>query len=306
MALYAFDGTGDDDRGSGTDVEAIAGETNVWKFYQAYDSATKPKVHNVYKEGLGTRFGPIGTVIGGVFGAGWISRLDETYSVLCDNYVAGDQLIDVVGFSRGSALALQFVNKVYTDGIHKGNSISAAHPRIRFLALFDVVAAFGVANLGGPLAALQPLHHLGLPSNVEHCYHAMALDERRRSFEVTRVPGAYEVWFRGVHSDIGGSNHNIGLNNISLRWMWRKAMLSGLPITEANLNVGHDTCDPTVRINPAPACKAEKFFWRTVNATDCVHYTVADHGVQTDETCNPNVPVACSIETEDFEANREH
>jgi uncharacterized protein (DUF2235 family) len=304
MALYAFDGTGDDDRGTGSDVQAIADDTNVWKFFQAYDAATKPAKRNVYEQGLGTRYGPIGAAIGGAFGAGWVSRINEAYATLCDNYLDGDHEIDAVGFSRGSALALGFVNKINDNGIQKNGVVVVPKPPIRFLALFDVVAAFGPAALGGPLADLQPLHKLTKPDNVEHCYHAMALDERRFSFVVTRVPGAYEVWFRGVHCDIGGSNNNLGLSNISLRWMWHKAMLCGLPITAVNLNPGHDGCSPTDPINPAPACRAEKFFWRTVQPADVTHYTVAQHVVLSDEACNPNVPKDGPIETPAFEANR--
>ena len=303
MALYAFDGTGDDDRDTGTDIQAIAEQTNVWKFYQAY-VGNKPGVGNVYKEGLGTRYGPIGAALGAPFGAGWISRISEAYDSLCENYAAGDHDIDVVGFSRGSALALGFVNKVNSDGIKKNGAVIAPHPPIRFVALFDVVAAFGVASLGGPFAHLQPLHKLTLPANVEHCYHAMALDERRIPFEVTRVPGAYEVWFRGVHCDIGGSNDNIGLSNISLRWMWRKAMLCGLPITDANLNAGHDGCCSTDSIKPGFACRAEKIFWRPANPTDLVHYTVAEHGVRPNEACNSRVGPNNPVETAEFEVKR--
>src|SRR5262249_25611259 len=154
----------------------------------------------------------------------------------------------VVGFSRGSALALDFVNKVSSDGIRQNGKVIEANPKIRFLGLFDVVAAFGVSNLGFLLAKFNPLHHLTLPDNVEHCYHAMALDERRPSFEVTRVANAYEVWFRGVHSDIGGGNGNTGLSNVTLRWIYRKAMLCGLPITEANID--DNFCRPADRVKP--------------------------------------------------------
>src|SRR5207247_985299 len=62
-----------------------------------------------------------------------------------------------------------------------------------------------------------------------------ALDERRPSFLPTRLNGACEVWFRGVHSDIGGGNGNRGLNDITLKWMMSKAKGAGLPITDADI-----------------------------------------------------------------------
>ena len=83
------------------------------------------------------------------------------------------------------------------------------NPKIRFLGVWDVVAAFGLANLGN--TALNIGHHLSVPkSNLQYCFHALALDERRPSFSPTRLHGALEVWFRGVHSDVGGGNDNTG------------------------------------------------------------------------------------------------
>jgi hypothetical protein len=87
----------------------------------------------------------------------------------------------------------------------------------------------------------------------------MALDESRALFQLTRLSPEnapapawlQEVWFKGVHSDVGGGNGNPGLNSISLNWMYEKAKLHGLPIIEkavqANLRDGLDA-----RGNPLP------------------------------------------------------
>jgi len=80
MALYAFDGTLDDDRNTGTDEPSIAKDTNVWKFYSAYDANTRSQgISNVYMPGVGTRFGAIGLVVGATFGAGWLDRINAAY-----------------------------------------------------------------------------------------------------------------------------------------------------------------------------------------------------------------------------------
>ncbi|MGH7340521.1 MAG: phospholipase effector Tle1 domain-containing protein, partial [Candidatus Rokuibacteriota bacterium] len=51
----------------------------------------------------------------------------------------------------------------------------------------------------------------------------MALDEVRRTFSLVRPKGSkdqhYEVWFRGVHSNIGGGYLDRGLSDIALAWM---------------------------------------------------------------------------------------
>jgi len=302
MALYAFDGTRDDDRNAGTDQAGLAKATNVWKFYSAYDANVRPQgISSIYVPGVGTRFGAIGAVVGGALGAGWLDRIKSTYDALCGAYASGDHDIDIIGFSRGAAIALDFANKVAKSGIKQNGKVIVANPKIRFLGLFDVVAAFGVANLGFVFSELNVGHHLELPPNVEHCFHAISLDERRPQFVVTRVAHAYETWFRGVHSDIGGGNENVGLNNITLRWMYRKAMLCGLPITEANIS--GDACRPTDRINPSFFSELSKLTWRDLEGTDTLHYTVAQHKVLNDEPCRPLVS-GTTVEKEAFERQR--
>ena len=45
-------------------------------------------------------------------------------------------------------------------------------------------------------------------------------------------PKLEEVWFRGVHSDVGGGNGNRGLNWIALNWMYSAAKRCGLPMND--------------------------------------------------------------------------
>ena len=139
-------------------------------------------------------------------------------------------------------------------------------PTIRFLGIWDCVPSFGVAaipiNIGWDL---------DLPDNVRKCFHALALDERRPSFLPIRIDGACEVWFRGVHSDIGGGNSNRGLNDVTLRWMMRKAMAARLPIRQVELDALQP--DPAALPSPAGGRKLPVPI-RTVSSTDRGHYTV--------------------------------
>jgi uncharacterized protein (DUF2235 family) len=229
MALYAFDGTWNENRPGNRQ------DTNVYKFYQAYGGAgvaAEAGARKWYVEGVGTRFGWLGRIFGGVFGAGGKQRVGEAFQALRRNFREGDTTIDIVGFSRGGALALDFANRIAVEGVDGRRA-----PGIRFIGVWDVVASFGIPgndiNLG---------YVLTVPPNVRKCFHAMALDERRRNFVqqrlVTNVEHAlregrvYEVWFRGVHSDIGGGNGKEGLPNITLHWMLRQAKRVGLPIPE--------------------------------------------------------------------------
>ena len=129
----------------------------------------------------------------------------------------------------------------------------------------------------------------------------MSLDERRPSFVNQRIEGAYEAWFRGVHSDIGGGNNNPGLEYVTLRWLFRKAIACGLPITDANIT--DSAVHPEYRIKPNFFSQANKLTWRDVRPTDWVHYAVQQHPVLPGEPCN-DVPPACPIETVEFERDR--
>jgi hypothetical protein len=229
MALYAFDGTWNSDEVA--DVQ----DTNVVRFKELYRGNNAE-----YLEGVGTRYGALGRLAGGLFGAGGKTRIDEMYDELCENWGRGDKDIDIIGFSRGAALAMHFANKLGDEGV-KLKRRHIKEPRIRFLGVWDIVGSFGVAfdtvinfqeiNLGYHIDTVHKC--------VDHCFHAMALDERRETFNVTRLdpgkkkyPKVHEVWFRGVHSDIGGGNENVGRSNIALRWMLDQARACGLPINE--------------------------------------------------------------------------
>jgi uncharacterized protein (DUF2235 family) len=278
MALYAFDGTWDDKNNN----------TNVLKFFAAYNVG-QPSALNRYIVGVGTHVSFLGRLAGGLFGAGEGKKVDEAYDYLKEAF-AKDPIIDIVGFSRGAATALDFANRVYKARLKDGTG-AMVRPTIRFLGLWDTVAAFGIASLGFYFSRLNVGHHLTLPKDrIEYCFHAMALDERRTSFIVTRVHNGYEVWFRGAHSDIGGGNGNTGLSDIALRWMYDKAIGAGLPIRPTELTGLHP--DPSASIDPDILSKLSFVNLRSVAADDRVHYTVSDR------PDHKNPPASCPRETE--------
>ena len=104
--------------------------------------------------------------------------------------------------------------------------------RIEFLGLFDTVEAFGV-----PLEEMRraidwviwpiSFRNRVLADRVEHVRHAPALDDERTSFhpvlfDMRDEKGRdriREVWFAGVHSDIGGGYPDPSLTLVPLNWM---------------------------------------------------------------------------------------
>ena len=260
MALYAFDGTWNENKPDD------AADTNVFKFKEAYQGG------KFYLPGVGTRFGVLGKVFGGLFGAGGKERIEEAYEELQKNFREGDRVVDIVGFSRGAALALDFANTIDSRGV-----LGDPHPEIRFVGIWDVVPSFGIPgndiNLG---------YVLTLPDSVKKCFHAMALDERRQNFGVQRivttVPYAaaegriYQVWFRGVHSDIGGGNRNVGLSSIALNWMYKQALRCGLQIPQEEFARQKLSMQPETRISEN--LDVIKNRYRTISWTDVVHESV--------------------------------
>jgi hypothetical protein len=80
-------------------------------------------------------------------------------------------------------------------------------------------------------------------------YHALAIDERRKPFlpaiwEVD-TPGqdVEQVWFAGVHSNVGGGYPDCGLSDIALEWMMGKATGLGLEFEEEYVKMAV-TCAP--------------------------------------------------------------
>ena len=283
MALYAFDGTWNESK---TTEDPRYQNTNVVRFFDAYARNTAAG-SNFYVAGVGTRYDAIGRVLGGAFGLGELPRIKEAYAHLCRAWAAGDSTIDIIGFSRGAATTLDFAHYLQERGVRHPDTddLIEPDPQIRFLGVWDVVAAFGLANLGNEVLNIG--HHLSLPGkNLKFCFHALALDERRLSFLPTRLPGAREVWFRGVHSDIGGGNGNRGLNDITLRWMFRKAQASGLPITDPDIAALQPQLTEPKPAKRLPVCV------RAISSTDRRHYTVTEAEGWT------NPPDTCPVETD--------
>jgi pimeloyl-ACP methyl ester carboxylesterase len=231
MVLYAFDGTGCTDEGD----EMAA--SNVVKLRNAY---TNPVLYlcgigtggNIAVNHFNAKWGRGGQSIIEAAMAGGIQDSNAAQIVAADApqhlEEGNEEEIDVVGYSRGAALAIHFANELK----------DRHNLKVRFLGLSDTVASFGL-----PRWASNRGDKLTLPDTVEHCYHALALHERREEFVLTRVKATEELWFRGVHRDIGGAG-NIGLSSITLCWMLQHAKSHGLPVKESYITKYRDLCRP--------------------------------------------------------------
>lgn len=276
MALYAFDGTGDrwnpgtrwnlgslrglDHTSKAELLETITPNakaenrrylTNIIFFYKEY---VKAGGHAEYFPGVGSgawfesRTGKtLDFIFGGLFGIGAKGIVNQAFQRLRKNFKEGDYDIDIIGYSRGAAVACMFADQIFQqyDKLEYVSTHSVkCPPKIRFVGLFDTVASFG-----NPLNEHEYSFQTILPRIVEHTIHAMALDLNRIGFGLDRVYGenVLEVWFRGGHGDIGGNSTintlpNRGRTNISLVFMLKKfkAILDKKEsVGKKSLNLGH-------------------------------------------------------------------
>ena len=124
MALYAFDGTGNEDQ------EDATRDSNVCDFFTAYEDPlknddTSKERGSLYIKGIGqlanTR---TGDALASVFGFGGHRRVRKAMDRLENNIEAGDRTIDIVGFSRGAALAISFANEIASAMVARQEGIS--------------------------------------------------------------------------------------------------------------------------------------------------------------------------------------
>ena len=110
-------------------------------------------------------------------------------------------------------------------------------PRIYFVGVWDTVDAVGVPfdwmrRLIYVIARqIRRPHNHDVTPQMVYGFHAIALDEERRTFDPVmwdeRKAEPHQrieqVWFSGVHSNVGGGYPKQGLSTVALDWMMEKA-----------------------------------------------------------------------------------
>jgi hypothetical protein len=115
-------------------------------------------------------------------------------------------------------------------------------PSIAFLGVWDTVGALGIPkdlDWLGLAAEKFEFHNTTLSPAVRIARHAIAIDELRANFSPTlwTAQAAHQdvkqVWFPGVHCDVGGGYRETGLSDGALSWMIREAASAGAAFKEA-------------------------------------------------------------------------
>jgi hypothetical protein len=139
---------------------------------------------------------------------------------------------------------------------------------IRFLGVWDTVGALGIPDDLALLNLIDNLHdytfhNTNLSPSIQTARHAVALDEMRASFQPTlwiaaADQDAKQVWFTGVHSDVGGGYRETGLSDVALKWMLQEAENCGLVFNQSMvkqiksdpLAVLHNSCSGAFALLP--------------------------------------------------------
>lgn len=186
----------------------------------------------------------------------------DAYIYLMNHYEDGDKIY-LFGFSRGAYTVRMLSGIIEMFGLlHKGNSNHLRYVveiyskgkgpdlfkiansfrvrfsktiRIHYIGVWDtVVAAGGILSLYKSFPFSRSL----TVANVVR--HALAIDERRKHYDFYSVrethPNYKEVFFAGVHSDVGGSYTDEGLSKITLEWMLGEASAAGLMLNKTKVD----------------------------------------------------------------------
>ena len=130
----------------------------------------------------------------------------------------------------------------------------AYSPDLEFVGVWDTVGSLGIplpsVKLFSWLARFVDrdfqFHDTSLSSIIKHAYHAVSIHEHRGTFPATlwqKQAGVVDqvleqVWFPGVHCDVGGGYRARGLADASFLWMVEKAQACGLLFRESALAAG--------------------------------------------------------------------
>ena len=237
-------------------------DTNVYKLFKAIPMASDQV--GFYDDGVGSDGTPLEKLAGAAIGEGIFQKIRDGYTKIAHVYLPGDDIF-IFGFSRGAFTARSLAGMIAVCGLPPGafddvlvadafqayrNPNQRAAFAVKYPSLFDaklkMVGVWDtVGSLGLPaiVGGVDPIKYGFLDTNLHpdvlNAYQALAIDECRVEFPPTLwtppsppVVGQVleQVWFSGVHCDVGGGYPETGLSDITFSWMIGKAQKLGLQI----------------------------------------------------------------------------
>jgi uncharacterized protein (DUF2235 family) len=236
-------------------------DTNVVKLSRMLINSAQQTVY--YDDGVGADGTPLEKLAGGAFGEGLLQKVKNGYAQVAQVYEAGDNIF-LYGFSRGAYTARSIAGMIAVCGLPTGgfddNFLATAflayrtpaqraallaslgkynldNAKITMVGVWDTVGSLGIPALFGGVESSYQFLDTKLHPDVTNAYHAISIGERRGQFPATLWqvsdppnPGqtVEQVYFAGVHCDVGGGYPETDLSDITLGWMLAKARTLGV------------------------------------------------------------------------------
>ena len=255
--IICADGTWNAPEDEGADGGSSTNVLKIMRAIKSLDNQGVPQIR-YYCQGVGTG-NLIDKIKGGAFGTGLSANVIECYRFLANNYNEGDEififgfsrgaftarslggLIGTIGLVHPRRLGKLPDGWAYYRTPEKQRDTPKARAHlaalgerlvdipIKCIGVWDTVGSLGIPGtlLNGYRAGDFQFHNVELGKDVEIALHALAIDERRKNFEPTlwkqgNTPSnrvLEQVWFPGVHSNVGGGYPDQGLSDSALTWM---------------------------------------------------------------------------------------
>ena len=265
--------------------------TNVVKIMEAVrpTDAMGTRQITFYDAGIGADAGRIDRIADGFTGRGLEQNVRDGYRFLAHNWEPGDEIY-LFGFSRGAFTARSLCGFLSACGLLERHAmrrlleawelyrlpeeqrppdrlaalraVSRCDVKVECIGVWDTVGALGVP--GELLQAFNRehrFHDTELCDMVDCAFHAVAIDEKRGPFGPTlwqkpkgerlKQRAVEQVWFPGVHSNVGGSCADAGLSDLALHWMIRRV--------QAHTALAFDERYITAHVKPDPMAEIYEF-----------------------------------------------
>ncbi len=223
-----------------------------------------------YDTGIGSAGDKLQRIYDGATGTGISSKIQQAYRFIIENYEQGDELFlfgfsrgaftvrSLSGLIRNSGILkihnIDLISRAFSiyhsrKPRYQPREVEATlfrktyaveeSTRIKFIGVWDTVGALGNPLwMNGVLSKHNQFHDTDLSTRIDYAYHALAIDEKRKNFEATlwhQQEGSKDqvleqVWFPGVHSDVGGGYpaNEDSLSDSAMLWMLDKAQKCSL------------------------------------------------------------------------------
>ncbi len=311
----------------------VGSNTNVYKLFNMVEDRT-PRQIAFYDPGLGTDWRKITGLISGM---GISKNILDCYRFIFENFEATDHIFlfgfsrgaatvrSLSGFihlfgilpkSRPDLIKKAFkIYRIENKEVRETKAkafIDRHHTmwcKIKFLGVWDTVAALGLPlkSLSIILDVIFPFkfHSFDLSDSVEYARQALSIDEERKTFkpviwnriENDKKEKMKQVWFSGVHTDVGGGYQEEDLSNITLKWMIREATEKNLLIYEKSpaykkLQAAKPDINGMMHNEqkhfPGNLMQRQKRSWdKSTQGEPCIHESVFKRTKNSDNTDSP-------------------